>query len=347
MRKAILRLGGMVRRRAAILAALCVLILVLFLSGGGYDAGEQKIPWLIKIVVPDTFPEPLVGTPYPYRDHAGQYLRVTAEEDSMEFVAVAPGSGAPADAKYIVQEANAGLSDEQSLGALTTGLLKNTVTASVGVLSAATEGTDYLSKAKDGRTHARETFDGLSTAAVHGQGSYIDLSAWSSTLPATSTVSVAVKSGADKMLTCTSVAGEALYGSDCTFSNRWGFGAGGRISFKMQTSNTVKGESGLRVMAGSTVKTQIYFRNTGKITYWNGSTVTDLQASSNATWYQVDLFIDALYCTIFIDGVYKNRLTTGAAALWDKVGVYGSPDAAVATTTDYDDLLIVNAFGLD
>ena len=50
---------------------------------------------------------------------------------------------APIDAKYIVKEATSGLSNEQSLGLLTTGLLLNTVSASVGTLSTATEGTDY------------------------------------------------------------------------------------------------------------------------------------------------------------------------------------------------------------
>jgi hypothetical protein len=45
--------------------------------------------------------------------------------------------------KYIVQEATGTLSAEQSLGALTTGLLKNTVTGSTGVLSTAVAGTDY------------------------------------------------------------------------------------------------------------------------------------------------------------------------------------------------------------
>ena len=53
------------------------------------------------------------------------------------------GGGAPADARYIVQEAHATLTNEQSLGALTTGLLMNTVTAGVGVLSKAVAGTDY------------------------------------------------------------------------------------------------------------------------------------------------------------------------------------------------------------
>jgi hypothetical protein len=54
--------------------------------------------------------------------------------------AAASGGGAPTDAKYIVQEANGSLSNEQSLGALTTGLLKNTVTGGVGVLSTAVAG---------------------------------------------------------------------------------------------------------------------------------------------------------------------------------------------------------------
>ena len=44
---------------------------------------------------------------------------------------------APIDAKYIVQTATAGLSHEQSLGELTTGLLKNTVTSGTGVLTTA------------------------------------------------------------------------------------------------------------------------------------------------------------------------------------------------------------------
>lgn len=55
------------------------------------------------------------------------------------------GTGlAPIGAKYIVQESDADLTNEQSLGLLTTGLLKNTVTASVGVLSTAVAGTDYV-----------------------------------------------------------------------------------------------------------------------------------------------------------------------------------------------------------
>ena len=51
--------------------------------------------------------------------------------------------GASATAKYILQQANAGLPNAQSLGALATGILKSTTTT--GVVSIATNGTDYYS----------------------------------------------------------------------------------------------------------------------------------------------------------------------------------------------------------
>lgn len=50
-------------------------------------------------------------------------------------------TGAPSTAKYIVQTADAGLSAEQALGDLATGIVKNTT--STGVLSIAIEGTDF------------------------------------------------------------------------------------------------------------------------------------------------------------------------------------------------------------
>jgi len=53
------------------------------------------------------------------------------------------GTGlAPIGAKYIVQQSDPDLTNEQSLGALATGLLKNTTTS--GVLSIAVAGTDYV-----------------------------------------------------------------------------------------------------------------------------------------------------------------------------------------------------------
>ena len=57
----------------------------------------------------------------------------------------AGGAGAPTNATYIVQTADGSLSNEQALGALATGIVKNTTTT--GVLSIATPGTDYVAPA--------------------------------------------------------------------------------------------------------------------------------------------------------------------------------------------------------
>lgn len=66
---------------------------------------------------------------------ATQYL------DGTGAYSVPAGSGAPSTATYITQVAESGLSAEQSLAALATGLLKSTTTT--GVLSIGAEGTDY------------------------------------------------------------------------------------------------------------------------------------------------------------------------------------------------------------
>lgn len=54
-------------------------------------------------------------------------------------------SGAPDDAGYVTIQAEAGLSGEFNLGALTTGLLKHVVAAGVSTPATAADGTDYLS----------------------------------------------------------------------------------------------------------------------------------------------------------------------------------------------------------
>ena len=59
--------------------------------------------------------------------------------------AVPAGTGAPTDATYITQTPNGTLSAEQALSSLATGIVK--VTTATGVLSTATDGTDYLSPA--------------------------------------------------------------------------------------------------------------------------------------------------------------------------------------------------------
>lgn len=86
---------------------------------------------------------------------------------------------APSDAEYIVGTANGSLSAEQSLGALTTGLLKNTVSGSTGMLSTAVAGTDYqspISTASSSRiTFSSNTVDLATTAVTPGSYTAADI----------------------------------------------------------------------------------------------------------------------------------------------------------------------------
>lgn len=67
-----------------------------------------------------------------------QLLRMNAGATAPEWFTVT--TPAPVDATYITQSANGTLTNEQSLGALTTGILLNTVTTGTGVLSTAVAG---------------------------------------------------------------------------------------------------------------------------------------------------------------------------------------------------------------
>lgn len=107
-------------------------------GAGGYvvkvNAGANALEFVAGGAGVSSFND-LDDVPASYEDQGGLFARVKATEDGLEYAA--GGAGAPTNAKYIVQEANGDLSAEQSLGALATGILKNTTTASVGVLSIA------------------------------------------------------------------------------------------------------------------------------------------------------------------------------------------------------------------
>ena len=60
------------------------------------------------------------------------------------------GTGAPIDATYITQTASGTLTNEQAMGALATGIVKNTTTT--GVQSIAVDGTDYIAEVSSDTT---------------------------------------------------------------------------------------------------------------------------------------------------------------------------------------------------
>lgn len=89
---------------------------------------------------------------------------------------------APAEAKYIVQTVHTDLTAEQSLGALSTGMMYNTVTGSTGVLSTATEGTHYYKPGGtevtigDGGTGASSETAARANLGAAGSGVNTDIS---------------------------------------------------------------------------------------------------------------------------------------------------------------------------
>jgi hypothetical protein len=74
---------------------------------------------------------------------------------------------APDDADYIIASLNAALANAQSLGALSTGLLLNTVAAGTGTLSTAVAGTDYYAP---GSTDVSVADGGTGTSTVPTDG---------------------------------------------------------------------------------------------------------------------------------------------------------------------------------
>jgi hypothetical protein len=110
-------------------------------TSSGTNTGDQNLFSTIAVsgqsdVVADTNSDTLTLV-------AGANVTITTNAATDTITIAATGAaGAPSDATYIVQTANGTLTNEQALGALATGILKNTTTT--GVLSIAAAGTDYL-----------------------------------------------------------------------------------------------------------------------------------------------------------------------------------------------------------
>ncbi len=130
---------------------------------GGFTIGRYNFTNGVSLFVPD-------------ESTTSIYNLKSVEDAAAALVEVA---AAPSDAQYIVGTANGTLSAEQSLGALTTGLLKNTVSGSTGTLSTAVAGTDYqspISTASSSRiTFSSNTVDLATTAVTPGSYTAADI----------------------------------------------------------------------------------------------------------------------------------------------------------------------------
>ena len=112
------------------------------LNIGAWDVDGASISNFITLTANNTptcvLASGVTGTTQAGSDNSTK-LATTAYSDAQATTAAA--LRAPANATYIVQTADVTLTNEQALGALATGILKNTTTS--GVLSIAAQGTDY------------------------------------------------------------------------------------------------------------------------------------------------------------------------------------------------------------
>jgi len=260
----------------------------------------------------------------------------------------AGGSGAPADAQYVVLAVNAGLSAERVLTAGT----------GITLTDAGANGAATLAYDPTYGSHQimREAFDGLATGDINGLGSYYQCGAWVTNNSATCTTTVAVKSGADKMLRCYAPAGAGSARVDATVTSTIGLSGGCRIRFKMRIDQDATGYSGgvgLSDVTPTTTASVRFGYSTGmKIRFYDGTTTTNIQAAAKDTWYQIDMFISDISAStgearIWIDGVYATSLATGThAKMWSNLFAYSTNAAAGNLNVDIDDLYVYSLMPL-
>ena len=156
--------------------------------------------------------QPLPNCP----DSGGNHLNYTIATNQWSCGITGTG-GAPATASYLTTQAEAGLSAEANLGALTTGLLKLTVAGGIATPSTGTAGTDYAGLASTNVFTGRQDHAGAASTAANKTGT---------TLPATCIIG-------DTFFKSNDPAGRNIYG--CTVANTWtlqgdGTGAAGTVT---------------------------------------------------------------------------------------------------------------------
>lgn len=314
----------------------------------------------------ETFRE-LSDTPSSYSGEALKTVRVNVGESGLEFhdlelgdladVDLLSSAHIPADGEVLTFDAASGMWIPATFGAALDlddlGDVNTPAPNDEDVLSWDSGTSKWVPVAPSGAASAgmgtllNEPFDALNTAALHGQGSYTHFGAWAATLIGTSTINVVAHPVSGKMLQIdgdTVTEGTSYAEIVTTFVP--GLGWGTRLRWKMRTSNKSVGNKGVYIGTSPAAGAcQVFFRSTGKISFYNGSTVTDLMNSADNTWYQIDVFMfngsTAPYALVFVDGVQQGapKLCGSLSSKYDRIGVYTTTTSTASNTNcDIDDL---------
>jgi hypothetical protein len=292
----------------------------------------------------------LDDVPASYVGQEGLFLKVNATADGLEYGA--GSAGAPDTAQYVCLAVDAGLSAERVLTA-GTGLTLTDAGAN-GAATLAIDSPKVVSR----HCWIHETFDALATGSIIGLGSYFEAGAWDwGTQGAGSTAVVAVKSGADKMLTITAAAETGISCITSTLVTATGFMGGYRMHWKMKINNDVAGVYGEIYVAPKVGNIYFRYSTTFQIAHYNLSTATKIMDAAKDTWYVIDLIYTpghtVGYTSVWIDGDYKGRYqarTPVASEEWNVLTVSASSPAGQGDTVfDVDDLYVYSMapLGLD
>lgn len=198
----------------------------------------------------------------------------------------------------------------------------------------------------------QESFDGLKTGAIDGQGSYFELGGWSGVPADGGSCNVTGRDGAGKMLRIVS-ASNTTSKAALTTTTAIGFSAGGVAHFEMRIDTLGTGYYGraFGIYDSSNANVlNIYFRynTTNQMAFWSGASATKLMDISLNTWYAVDLYWRQGNCVVFVDGAYKGKGTTADVTnIWNTIQLdCTSPAGGSTVAFDVDDFFVYSAMPL-
>ncbi len=245
---------------------------------------------------------------------------------------------APSSATYITKQVESGLSAEQSLGALTTGLVKNMVSAGVGTLSTAVAGTDFVGGQASLTTQYAVPYVSSSGVLANGPllfqcpSGVVGIGGCTSSYPGYIRSSTAVSFAlADNSAYASINALGAYFSGSGRVAGRWytglstvtysatpTFDASAYNNFKLTLTDNVTSSTLSGASAGQLLVKEICQDATGSRTYVHPANVVNgMTIGSGTSSCSMQLF--------FFDGTYAQALTPGM--------VSGKPPVTVSGTS--------------